>query len=208
MPQQYQQNNVNVPRLARTLTQDTVLNFDDDMVVANTSVGNPVTLTLPSAQQIPGQTIVVKVTSGSVAPVVIEPIAGETIDGLNFITISTDQTAVVLRALGTVWYLICCITAGPEECDDPVVLTVTENQLAGTIELRGVQFGTNPIVELVDPATGAVTVPTVTVLPDVGSLNVLEFPSAGLNAAFITIRDGESNCINFAGELGGGGPVV
>jgi len=197
MTQQYNQNNINLPRLARQVSSDTALNFDDDIVVVDTSGGSPVTLTLPPAQQIPGQTIVVKATTASVASVTVQAGSGNTVDVGN-VVLTADQEAAVFRSLDTVWYLICCLSTGAEGCTDPVVVSVSE-PFPGTTEIRGVQFGSNPVIEAVDPATGAVTVPTIVVLPDVGGLNVIQFNASSINQPFfMNIRDGSSNCINDA----------
>lgn len=59
MTEQYEQNNINQPRGSRDVDVTGDLNLDDDLVVVTTAAA-PVTVTLPTAEQIPGQAITVK----------------------------------------------------------------------------------------------------------------------------------------------------
>jgi len=106
MTEQYQQNNINVPRKTQVfnstgLLSIQALDLDSDLVIAETDTDG-VLLQLPTADQIPGQQIAVKTPdAGSTGnPVTILPPTGQLIDGFASITLAADQEAVILKAAG------------------------------------------------------------------------------------------------------------
>ena len=124
MTEQYQQNNVNVPRGSRLLTEDTALNLDDDLVVASTAA-DPITLTLPRAQQIPGQEIKFKADdAGSTGnPVTIAALPGEDIDGAPSVDLTADQESICLKSDGQNWRQVCGGAGGGATCCAPQLIT-------------------------------------------------------------------------------------
>lgn len=108
MTEQYQQNNVNVPRGSRTVDADGNITLDDDIVVCVTATG-AITLTLPRAAQIPGQQIVFKAddagTSGNAVTIV--PVTGENIDGAVSVSLTEDQESICLKSDGQNWRQMC-----------------------------------------------------------------------------------------------------
>lgn len=99
MTQQYSPVNINTqaPRISRTVSVDDSLTTDDDLVVVD-SLAAPVTVTLFPATGNPGATLFIKVPNGATNMVTINPQAGESIDGLAFVTVSDDQAGVILKA--------------------------------------------------------------------------------------------------------------
>lgn len=122
MTDQYQPNNINVPRGSRLLAADTALNLDDDLVVGST-VNGVVNLTLPRAAQIPGQEIKFKAndagTTGNALNIVALP--GESIDGAASVAITTDQGTLCLKSDGLIWRVVCG-SAGGSSCCPPQLL--------------------------------------------------------------------------------------
>lgn len=104
MTDQYQESNINQPRGSRDVAVSGDLNLDDDLVVVST-VGGPVTLTLPTAETVPGLTITVKTndsgTSGNPVTVATQP--GETIDGAASASLTTDQESLTVQSDGQDW---------------------------------------------------------------------------------------------------------
>lgn len=112
MTEQYQQPNINNPRLVRSFVAVSPpilvqLNFDDGLVVADTTV-DTIGFSLPLASQFPGWEIIIKATNAATSgnPVFVAPQAGENIDGAAFILMATDQQALFLKSDGTNWRII------------------------------------------------------------------------------------------------------
>jgi len=112
--EQYAQPNINNPRLTRSFVAPAAptnvqLNFDDQLVTADTTA-SPLGFFLPRASQFPTWEIAVKATNaGSTGnPVLVGTIpgSGETIDGAAFVTMTTDQEALLLKSDGQNWRVI------------------------------------------------------------------------------------------------------
>lgn len=129
MTQQFQQNNINVPRGARLISEDIALNLDDDLVEISTAA-DPVTVTLPLAAQIPGQEIKFKANdAGSTGnAVTIAALPGENIDGNTSISLTEDQASVCLKSDGKNWRQVC----GGAGCCAPAI-AVEWAQAAGLV---------------------------------------------------------------------------
>ena len=121
MTQQYQQNNINSPRGSRTVTENTMMTLDDDLVVVETA-GGAVTITLPRASQIPGQKVVVKASDAGSSgnPVTVQAAFGENIDSLPSVDLTEDQASVCLESDGENWRQVCG-GAGGDSCCAPIL---------------------------------------------------------------------------------------
>ncbi len=108
MVQQYNQNNINAPRGSTLFSADAVLDLDSDLAVVTTAAA-AVTLTLPTALQIPGEELKVKANdAGSTGnAVTIAALAGQNIDGAATIQLTTDQESVCLKSDGSNWRVVC-----------------------------------------------------------------------------------------------------
>ncbi len=118
MTEQYGQTNINNPRLVRSFAAisppiSVQLTFDDDLVVADTTV-DTIGFTLPLASQFPAWEIIIKATNAASSgnSVLVTPQAGETIDGAAFILMATDQQALFLKSDGTNWRVISNFDGG------------------------------------------------------------------------------------------------
>jgi len=113
MVQQYNQNSINSPRGSRLFAADAALDLDSDMVVVTTAAG-PVTLTLPTAPQIPGQELTIKANdAGSTGnAVTIAALAGQNIDGAATTSLTADQESVCLKSDGANWRAVCAGSGG------------------------------------------------------------------------------------------------
>ena len=123
MVQQYTQNNINSPRGSRLYSADASLDLDSDMVVVTTA-GGPVTITLPTAPQIPGQEVTIKADdAGSTGnAVTIAALAGQNIDGTATITLTADQESACLKSDGSNWRRVCGGAGGGGSCCPPSYL--------------------------------------------------------------------------------------
>jgi hypothetical protein len=179
MVQQFNQNNINSPRGSVLFDADATLDLDDDLVVVTTAAG-PVTLTLPTASQIPGQEIKIKANdAGSTGnAVTIAAAAGENIDGNASTTLTTDQGSICLKSDGSNWRLTCT-GDGSSNCCPPQLLAPTQigftasplefqlqNSQAGqTVNFNAAECGLDePLVAkaLQDPSTAPGTLPLIT----------------------------------------------
>jgi len=117
MVQQYNQNNINSPRGSRLFSADATLDLDSDMVVVTTAAG-VVTLTLPTAIQIPGQEVTIKANdAGSTGNLVrIAALAGQNIDGAVSVALTADQESVCLKSDGSNWRRVCSEAGGGSCC--------------------------------------------------------------------------------------------
>jgi len=108
MVQQYNQNNINSPRGSRLFAADAALDLDNDLVVVTTAAG-AVTLTLPTAIQIPGQEVSIKANdAGSTGnAVTLAALSGQNIDGAATTSLTTDQESVCLKSDGSNWRVVC-----------------------------------------------------------------------------------------------------
>lgn len=108
MVQQYNQNNINAPRGSVLLSASAALDLDNDLVVVTTAAG-PVTLTLPTALQIPGEEVKIKANDAGFTgnAVTIAALAGQNIDGAATISLTTDQESVCLKSDGANWRVVC-----------------------------------------------------------------------------------------------------
>lgn len=122
MTDQYQQNNINVPRGSRLFDENANLTLDDDLVVGSTVLGD-ITLTLPRAQQIPGQEITFKANDAGTTgnPMRISAFAGENIDGAGSVELTEDQQSICLKSDGENWRQVCS-DGGGETCCAPQVI--------------------------------------------------------------------------------------
>jgi hypothetical protein len=111
MTQQYQQTSINAPRGSTAFDANAQLTYDDDLVVADSSA-NPVLLTLPEAVTIPGWTVFIKAPDGATNPVTIQGTAGQLIDGVPTLVLSTNNSGVILRANGVGWDSFAAGTGG------------------------------------------------------------------------------------------------
>jgi len=212
MTVQYQQNNINLPRGSRTLTADTALNLDDDLVVVEGNTA-PVTLTLPRAAQIPAQTIVIKAPNAAAFNVTIAAQAGENIDGAATFVMDTDEQALVVKSDGTNWRDVCCVIGdGDGDGDGDVDPTARDEDFVlnapGTITLFGFNIDADTTVEVINLTNGSLATvnsvtPTINALPDYSTLEVdIEFISLALGALYgIVIRQTGTTAANFAGTV-------
>ena len=106
MTDQYQQNNINVPRKTQTYNSTGLLviqalDLDSDLVIAETDTSG-VFLRLPTADQIPAQQIAIKAPNAGTSgfPVVVAAPPGQTIDGFASVTLTEDQEAIIVKAAG------------------------------------------------------------------------------------------------------------
>jgi len=115
--QQYNQNNINSPRGSRLFAADATLDLDSDMVVVTTATG-AVTLTLPTAIQIPGQEVTIKANDAGDTgnAVTIAALGGQNIDGAATITLTADQESVCLKSDGSNWRRVCSEAGGASCC--------------------------------------------------------------------------------------------
>ena len=100
MTAQSQQNSITSEMGSRTLSADTLLNLDDDLVVI--SAGSP-TLTLPDARQIPGKEISVKSEPGTGT---LDTILGQTIDTAPTFSFSNPLEGLILQSDGANWQIV------------------------------------------------------------------------------------------------------
>lgn len=105
MTEQYAQINANVrPRGARYIASDGTpegsgpfdLTFDDDVVIADTSIGSPLVLTLPTSSEFEGFEISIHAPAGATANVLIQPQPGETVVGPGAVLLNLNGQAVKL----------------------------------------------------------------------------------------------------------------
>jgi hypothetical protein len=113
MTEQYTKNNINAPIGSRSVSSNTALNLDDDLVTVSTAAG-PVSVTLPLANQIPGQTVTVKSNdSGSSGnAVTIQTVNSETIDGAATQSITADQGFITMQSDGSNWRITSSSSGG------------------------------------------------------------------------------------------------
>ena len=103
MTDQYLSTNINSPRSpSRSIDVDADLTFDDFFVMAESGSG-PITLRLPSAGQIPNWSACVKAPSGAVGAVTLQPINGQTIDGLSSFQLTVNGESVFIFSDGENW---------------------------------------------------------------------------------------------------------
>lgn len=112
MTEQYGQPNINNPRLVRSFAATAVptlvqLNFDDQLVVADSTLGL-IGFTLPLASQFPAWEIIIKATNAGSSgnSVFVETLPGETIDGAPFTLLTTDEEALFLKSDGSNWRVV------------------------------------------------------------------------------------------------------
>jgi len=103
MAGQYQQNNINVPRKTQVFRNTgaipQILDLDSDFVIAESDI-SIVILQLPTANQIPSQTLSLKARDAGTNPVTLIPSAGELIDGLASVSLTSDQESIILKSAG------------------------------------------------------------------------------------------------------------
>ncbi len=130
MVQQYNQNNINAPRGSRLFSADAALDLDSDLVVVTTAAG-AVTLTLPNAAQIPGQELKFKANDAGATgnAVTIAALAGQNIDGVASIQLTTDQESVCLKSDGSNYRVVC--GGGGGGAPARAILPVFDNEGSG-----------------------------------------------------------------------------
>ena len=116
MTDQYQQNNINQPRGSQDVVGDTALTLDSDLAVVDSS-SNPVTVLLPDAEQIPGNTVYINAPNGGTNSVTISGINGQTIDGLPTLVLSTNEASALLKSDGENWQLFLGGGGGPSNLE-------------------------------------------------------------------------------------------
>lgn len=99
MTEQYTQISINNPRQVRILSISTQLDLDDGFISATGAI----TLTLPSADQIPGFALCVKSNDGLTT---VAAQAGENIDGAATFVFSAAQESLCLQSDGINWRII------------------------------------------------------------------------------------------------------
>ena len=103
----YQETNINRIRGAKHISADYEMTFDDDLVVVSTEHG-PVAVTLPTAEQIPGQYLSVKAdnagTHGNAVTIIPRP--GEKIDGMESISLTANEAGCLIQSDGENWRCI------------------------------------------------------------------------------------------------------
>ncbi len=103
MTDQYLSTNINSPRNPfRSIDVDADLNLDDFFVLAESGSG-PITLSLPDARQIPNWNACIKAPNGAVGAVTIQPINGQTIDGLSIFQLNVNGESVFIFSDGENW---------------------------------------------------------------------------------------------------------
>ena len=91
-------------RQHRTISSDDVLNFDDDIILLDSS-SQQLQVTMPYATGLEGYTITIKKIAGN-NNCIINPQSGETIDSRNLFNIHYINESVSLFSNGNDWYIV------------------------------------------------------------------------------------------------------
>lgn len=103
MTVQYLPTNVNNPKSPLTVTADTTLDPDDNLVVVDTSgAGSAITLTLPDATTVPGIEVSVKLADAT-QNCIVQGALGQTIDGAGSVTLEIAQQTLNVKSDGAAW---------------------------------------------------------------------------------------------------------
>lgn len=106
MTDQYLPTNINAPRLPRSISVDTQLTLDDELIVIDG--GNP-QLTLPNAEVFPSRQIYFKSETGTGTVVGLN---GQTIDGAASYVFSVVDESLLVKSDGDNWVVIVPGTGG------------------------------------------------------------------------------------------------
>lgn len=89
----------------RAVSIDSTVAATDEVVFVNANANN-VTLSLPAASSVAGQTYYFKRMDNSAYTVTIDPNGAETIDGYDTVTLGNQYTSIFIIAAGGLWYLL------------------------------------------------------------------------------------------------------
>jgi len=175
MTEQNARTNVNKPRGGRLLTSDTQLNLDDDLVVVDSSAG-PITVTLPTAAQIPGLALDIKAPNATTNNVTIATLGVETIDGNPSATLVTDGDTIQLKSDGENWRNICCNIGAGTVTGDPILFPEevggpTTYNAGDPLALFGLQIEEGVTSILFASQTANVTFAGPTLIPGITPIN-------------------------------------